>query len=92
MDASTTFLPSMTRLDFHFLHRHVARQLVGQQRADFMHKLAKALGAGVFAAHQRELVLHQGVVDQVDVAGHGGLLEGWQRNTEGMTDGCCEEL
>ena len=57
-------------LDLNLVHGHLARDLVGQQGAEFVHQLAETLGAGVLAAHQRELVLDQGVIDDVDVAAH----------------------
>ena len=59
-------------LDFHILRGHVARHLIGHQAAEFAQQAAKAVGAGVFFAHQRELVLHQRVVDQVHM-GAGGV-------------------
>ena len=58
--------------DLDVLQRHVACDLVGHQGAQLAQQAAKAVGAGVFLAHQGQLVLHQRVVDEVDVA-HGGI-------------------
>ena len=53
--------------DFDILCRHVARYFVGHQHAQFVKQGAKAAGAGILPAHQGQFVLHQRVVDQVDV-------------------------
>lgn len=55
---------------------HVARDFIGHQRGELAQQAAKAVGAGVFAAHQGELVLHQGVIDDVDVAHGEGQKKG----------------
>ena len=52
--------------DFDVLHRHVARDLVSHQHAELIEQRAKRVGGGVFAAHQRQLVLHQWVINQVN--------------------------
>jgi hypothetical protein len=64
--------------DLHILQRHVARDLVGHQGAEFAQQAAEAVGAGVFLAHQGQFVLHQRVVDDVDIA-HGGFTKGNNR-------------
>jgi hypothetical protein len=76
MDANTSFLPSITLaghglqrgFDLDILHGHVARDLIGHQRCQLVEQAAKAVGAGLLLAHQRQLVLHQRVVDDVNVA------------------------
>ena len=50
------------------LQRHIARDLIGHQRAQFTQQAAKTVGTGIFAAHQGQLVLYQRVGDDVDVA------------------------
>ena len=62
------------RLDLDQLGRQVARDLIGQQHADLVEKLAEALGRDVLVAHQRQLVLHERVIDDMDV-GHARLLQ-----------------
>ena len=60
------------------LHRHFARHLVGHQHADFVQQAAETVRAAVLLAHQRQLVLDQRVVDDVnDVGAHGCDLT-WQ--------------
>ena len=66
--------------DFHVLGGHVTGDFVGHQAAEFIQQAAETVGAGVLVAHQRELVLHQRMVDQVDVgagcrvdSNHGGV-------------------
>src|SRR5205085_459138 len=44
----------------------VARHLVAQQHADLVQELAEALGRALLVAHQRELVLHQRMIDERD--------------------------
>jgi len=56
--------------DLDVLQRHVARDFVGHQRGEFAQQAAEAVGARVLFAHQRELVLDEGVGDDGDVA-HG---------------------
>lgn len=48
----------------------VARDFIGHQRGELAQQAAKAVGAGVFLAHQRELVLDEGMGDDGNVA-HG---------------------
>ena len=43
--------------------RQVARHLVAQQHADFPEQLAKRFGRAALVADQRELVLHQRMID-----------------------------
>jgi len=54
------------RLDLDVLQRHVARDLVGHQGAQLIEQAAKTVGARVLLTHQRELVLNQGVGDDVE--------------------------
>src|SRR6218665_923434 len=54
--------------DLHRRQRHVARDLVCHQLAQFAQQAAKAVAAGIFPAHQRELVLDQRVGDDGEVA------------------------
>jgi hypothetical protein len=61
------------RFDFDELQRQIAGHLIGEQHADLVEKLAEPLGRNRFVAHQRQLVLHEGVADDVNVR-HGGLL------------------
>ena len=56
--------------------RHVARDLVGHEHGQLVEQAAKAVGAGVLAAHQGELVLHQRVVDAGGL-GRGSRSWGW---------------
>ena len=55
------------RFDLDQLQRQIAGHLVGQQHADLVEELAEALGRHRLVAHQRQLVLDQGVADDVDV-------------------------
>ena len=66
--------------DLNVLQRHVARDFIGHQAAEFIEQGAKGVGRRVFAAHQRELVLHQRVRDEPGVgvgdrALHGCILQ-----------------
>ena len=47
------------------LRREVAGDFVAHQERDFMEQSAEVLRAGVFVAHQGELVLDEGMVDDV---------------------------
>jgi hypothetical protein len=60
-------------LDLHVLQGHVSAHFVGHQAAYFVEQLAKAVGAGVPIAHQGQLVLHQWVVNQVQIGTRGGV-------------------
>ena len=80
--AKTSFLPAICgavivrhrRLDLDVLERQVARDLVAEQHADLVQELAEALRRALLVAHQRQLVLHQRVVDDGD-AFHGATLD-----------------
>ena len=54
------------RLDLDIGQRQIARDLVAQQHADLLEELAKRLGRDVLVAQQRQLVLHQRVIDDRD--------------------------
>ena len=58
------------RLDLDLVHRHVAGDFVGHQQPDLAHEPPEARGAGLLLAQQRELVLHEGMVDHVNVMRH----------------------
>ena len=49
--------------------RHVARDLVGQQHADLAEQVAEGRVLVLLRAHQGQLVLHQRVIDDVDLTG-----------------------
>ena len=61
-------------------HRQVAGDLVGEEEADLAQELAEARGRGVVLAHERELVLDQRVVDDLQVLGHRLLCAGRMRS------------
>ncbi len=82
IETKTSFLPSMT-LPVVFssgvsicdlVHRHVTQHLVGHQRRNLVQQLTKAVGGGVLSTHQGELVLHKGMIDEMNGA-HGVPLE-----------------
>ena len=58
------------RLDVDQRGRHVARDLVGHQRADLAQQHSERARARVLLSHERELVLHQRMIDDVEL-GHG---------------------
>ena len=60
-------------LNLHLLRGHAARDLVGHQAGKLIEQTPEAAGAGVLLAHEGELVLHQGVVNEVDVGAGGGV-------------------
>ena len=72
--ASTSFLPASTGAFIGasgvsmsiIFERQVARHLVAEQHADLVEQLAEALGRALLVAHQRELVLHQRMIDDGD--------------------------
>ena len=74
--ASTSFLPDRIgdfivrerRFDLDHFQRQVARHLVAEQFADLGEQFAKRLGGAVLVAQQRQLVLHQRVIDDGDAA------------------------
>ena len=76
--AKTSFLPAMIGACIVVsgvsisisLERQVARDLVAEQHADLVEQLAEALGRALLVAHQRQLVLHQRMVDDGDAV-HG---------------------
>jgi len=51
------------RLDFHGLEGQVAGDLVREEHADLVQELAKTLRRARLVAHERQLVLDQGMVD-----------------------------
>jgi hypothetical protein len=72
-------------LDGDHLRGHVARDLVAHQHADLVQQAAEAAGAAVLLADQRELVLYQRMVDDVDGGGgHGVGPQGGVGGREGV--------
>ena len=53
------------RLDLDFGQRQVARDLVAEQHADFVEQLAKRFGRAGLVADERQLVLHQRMIDDL---------------------------
>ena len=51
-------------LDFDVFHGQVAHGLVAVKKCELAHKLAELVGAGVFVAQDRQLVLDERVVDK----------------------------
>ena len=51
-------------LDLDVFHRQVAHGLVAVKKREFAHELAELVGAGVFVAQDRQLVLDERVVDK----------------------------
>jgi hypothetical protein len=51
--------------DIGFFECQLAGRLIAEQEADLAHQLAEFRGAGVAPAHQRQLVLHQRVIDEI---------------------------
>ena len=49
--------------DLDVLHWHVAHDLVGHQHADLAQQRAEGGAAGLLVAHQRQLVLHERMID-----------------------------
>jgi hypothetical protein len=58
------------RFDVDHFERQIARDLVAEQHPDLVQELAEALGRARLVAHQRQLVLDEGVGEDVNVA-HG---------------------
>ena len=54
------------RLDLDLGERQIARHLVAQQHADLFQQLAEGLGRARLVADQRQLVLHQRMLDHGD--------------------------
>jgi hypothetical protein len=54
------------RLDLDHLERQIAGDFIAQKHADLVQKLPKSLGGAVAVAHQRELVLYEGVTDEIN--------------------------
>jgi hypothetical protein len=81
MPTSTTFLPSSAaphhrrdrRLDRLVAQLHVARRLVAEQERNLREQAPEVRRARVLLAHQRQLVLHQRVIDDDDGGGHGAF-------------------
>ena len=81
--ASTSFLPDRIgdfivrerRLDLDHFQRQVARHLVAEQFADLAETIRGMPWSSVPVAQQRQLVLHQRVIDDGDAA-HGVLKFG----------------
>ena len=59
--------------DLYVLQRHIAADLIGHQAGELAQQPAKAVGAGLFVAHQGELVLHQGMFDEGECCAGGGV-------------------
>jgi hypothetical protein len=55
-------------LDLDQRGRQIATHLVREQHADLAQQVAERAGAGLLATHQRQLVLDQWMVDDVDAA------------------------
>ena len=55
------------RFDVDLLHPHIARHLIGHEHRQLVEQATKTVGARVLAPHERELVLYEGMIDQVDV-------------------------
>ena len=51
-------------LDFDVFHRQVAHGLVAVKKREFAHELAELVGAGVFVAQDRQLVLDERMIDK----------------------------
>lgn len=51
-------------LDLDVFHRQVAHGLVAVKKREFAHELAELVGAGVFVAQDRQLVLDERVIDK----------------------------
>ena len=60
------------RLDGRGGERQVAGHLIGEEQRDLAQELAEMRGRRILVAHQREFVLHEGVIDDGD-AFHGGF-------------------
>ena len=59
-------------LDLDVFHRQVAHGLVAVKKREFAHELTELVGAGVFVAQDRQLVLDERVIDK----GHTGRIVG----------------
>ena len=59
-------------LDFDVFHGQVAHGLVAVKKCEFAHELAELVGAGVFVAQNRQLMLDERVIDK----GHTGRIVG----------------
>ena len=59
-------------LDFDVFHGQVAHGLVAVKKREFAHELAELVGAGVFVAQDRQLMLDERVIDK----GHTGRIVG----------------
>ena len=66
------------RFDIDDLQRQIAGHLIAEQHADLVQKLPKALGGPVGLAHQRQLVLDEGMADEMNVAGGSHALS-WRQ-------------
>ena len=57
---------------FNPMHRklNIACNFVRHQHADFIEKLTKTRGTRMFAPHETEFVLHQGVIYDYGITGH----------------------
>ena len=51
-------------LDLDVFHRQVAHGLVAVKKREFAHELAELVGAGVFVAQNRQLVLDERMIDK----------------------------
>ena len=51
-------------LDFDVFHGQVAHGLVAVKKCEFAHELAELVGAGVFVAQNRQLMLDERVIDK----------------------------
>ncbi len=56
---------SERRIDVDHFQRQVPGDLIAEEHAYLVQKLAKALGREILVAHQREFVLDQGMADEV---------------------------
>ena len=60
---------------FHFFSGQVAGHFIDHQHADFFQQLAEILGAGIFVAHQTNLMLNQRMIKNVYLTHEKSLLQ-----------------
>ena len=67
------------------VRRHVARDFVGHERGELVEQTAKGACADGLLPHEREFVLHQRMIDQMNVAHEGSLRRKQTRPTRHTT-------